>query len=234
MDLDYIEVSIRGDKAKGVPNQDFISIRNHEDYLMISIADGLGAYRQSDIGARMICELANEAIPKAYEHSTKSKDWIKCTKLLQENWLEAISKIGNPKDYRTTHAFVYCHKLKNTILVGKLGDATCAIVYDGVLFCWENSKKDFLNETLCLGPDKSSEYKIHSLAYEETVKILLATDGIGDEIVMDKMTALIDYLLQKYASLNSNTRTEALTEEIKSFLTQKNNDDKSIVFAWTK
>jgi serine/threonine protein phosphatase PrpC len=96
------------------------------------------------------------------------------------------------------------------------------------------SNKDFLNETDCLGGRKNQKYELTSHQYNNNLEFLIASDGFGDELISDKMDLLFDYFKTKYGKISRKNRNHELKKEIKQFLNEKNNDDKSVIFVWTK
>ena len=141
---------------------------------------------------------------------------------------------GNVSDYRTTSSFVFVDMKRRKIISGQLGDGLIAVRADGKFQSFNASEKDFINETECLGSSKDSSYLIRECEYQEDYNFLIATDGIGDELVLDKMDLLFEYLKRKYTRIQSSKRNSLLRSEILKTMSNKNNDDKTMIFAWSK
>jgi hypothetical protein len=62
---------------------------------------------------------------------------------------------------------------------------------------------------------------------------LIATDGISDEIEPSKMEAFQNYLKNRFEFLSLENRNNELHSEIETLMKEKNNDDKSLLYAWT-
>lgn len=231
LSIEILDVSCRGAKDEGLPNQDFVQITDRDDFLVVSVSDGLGSAKCSLNGAKVACEVSSSMLLRHY--STVELDKIGL--LITQKWEEEIkNQSDNLNDFSTANSFVLVNKRDQKIIIGQLGDVLVALRLDGDLMRLNIAEKDFINETESLGSGKKVDYLINSYSFKNSFEFLVATDGIGDELVRDKLDELFDYLIFKYKKINIKQRSRILRKEISKDLNEKNNDDKSLVFVWSK
>lgn len=219
-----------GIKSDGVPNQDSILIYEDNKLLITTVSDGLGSSINSLEGAQLACKV----VVDYFREDDRSISPAFLSKTIPQEWKKLISeRAGDRRDYRTTNSFVIILKHEKKIIIGRLGDVLVAIRVDGLFIPISSFEKEFINETECLGSNGNPEYEILLHDFQKSFEFLIASDGIGDELVNDKVELLFDYLKTKYASIKNNERNDLLIKEILQTLTDKNNDDKSLVFAWS-
>lgn len=225
-----IQASIRGEKPDNIPNQDFIEVFENDDLLLATVSDGLGSSKNSLEGARIACKSVIDEIKIFQLSSDLSILGIR----IKEKWTsEIVSKYETTIDHRTTNSFIAVFKNEKKIIVGQLGDVLVSLRIDGLFRYLESTSKDFSNETVCLGSGRDEKFKLALFEFGHSFDFLIATDGIGDEIQTEKIEALHDYFKNKFPSIEALERNDVLKNEIEEFITEKNNDDKSLVFIWT-
>lgn len=230
MKTELIKVTSKGDKDENIPNQDYIKVFEDDNLLIVALADGLGSSKNSLQGATLACKIVVSEIKKII----KIEDINFLGASILYKWEKSIeSKLDNIKDYRTTNSFVAVLKNNNKIIIGQLGDVFVSIRIDGLFRYLGSNSKDFLNETCCLGSGRNDNYKITIFDFSHNYDFLIASDGIGDELLEDKNEQLHNFFINKYQNIPATMRNKVLKKEIAEFLNGKNNDDKSLVFGWT-
>ncbi len=230
MKTDLIKATSKGDKDENIPNQDYIKFFEDDNLLVVTISDGLGSSKNSLEGAQEACKIVISEIKKIEE--IEEINFLSETILYK--WEKSIeSKLGNAKDYRTTNSFIAVMKNSNKIIIGQLGDVFVSIRIDGLFRYLGSNEKDFINETSCLGSGRYENYKMAIFDFSHSFDFLIASDGIGDELLEDKNEMLHNYFINKYKNIPAPKRNKVLKKEIAEFLNEKNNDDKSLVFVWT-
>jgi serine/threonine protein phosphatase PrpC len=234
MDFTTIHAITRGSKPATLPCQDAFAMLENDFCLIAAVADGIGSRPKSQIGAQVACHVAVRcclALAKEADCSSLATK-IPCT---WENRIrEKIAQTGTIKDYATTCAFVCILKQEKKVIKGRIGDSFVAIKTDKqpVISCASTVEKDFLNETDCLGSAPNQTLQITSHGFHDTLRILLATDGIADEFSLDSLDGLFDYLENKFSRIKPKLRNHRLKEEVRQTFNTKNNDDKTLLFAW--
>jgi len=227
---EIIKVSCKGVKENKIPNQDHIQIAENNECLVVSVSDGLGSSKYSLIGAK----LAGRLLVGGFENKKKYYNDEQFIISLPKKWRKIIKfKSGDVKDYRTTNSFIIVLKQEHKIITGRIGDVLIAIRIDGKFQQIQSMEKDFLNETDCLGSGNLESYDVSKYNFVNSYEFLIATDGIGDELNIEKVDTLFDYLLSKYKTISKKKRNIILKKEITLNLNDKNNDDKSLVFVWS-
>lgn len=225
-----IQASIRGNKETGIPNQDYIGVFEDEDYLIATVSDGLGSSKNSLDGARISCKCVIEGI----QEFPITNNLAYLGNRIKDKWEKEIETLSvNVSDYNTTNSFVAVFKKDMKIIVGRLGDVLVSLRVDGLFRYLEPNSKDFLNETSCLGSGSENKYNLVLFSFGYSYDFIIATDGIADEVQTDKIEALHYYLKSKFNNIEELSRNNALKTEIETFINDKNNDDKSMIFIWT-
>jgi len=225
-----IQASIQGDKEEGIPNQDYIEIFENDECLIAAVSDGLGSSKNSLEGAIIACKSVIDEIQKI----KLSSDLFILDKGIKEKWAKEVeSKSNITSDFRTTNSFIVVFKRDKKIIVGQLGDVLVSLRIDGLFRYVESTSKDFSNETECLGSNRDEKFKLTLFEFGHSFDFLIATDGIGDELLTEKIEALHDYFKNKFQNIEASKRNDALKKDIEEFVNEKNNDDKSLVFIWT-
>jgi len=116
------------------------------------------------------------------------------------------------------------------VIVG-LGDGIALVRFsDGSLSQIISRDTDFSNRTIALGtPHHLSDWKtfeVEKIALGTTV--LLATDGISDDLMPEKYPEFIEWIMQKFGYLNPAERKKGLRKALLAWPTPLHQDDKSL------
>jgi serine/threonine protein phosphatase PrpC len=227
--FEILSATFKGVKPETTPNQDCLRIEENNDFLVATISDGLGSADKSQIGAQIACDVVVN-----YFKSNRGIKSEKISESILSEWKRRIeTKPLKIHDYQTTNSFIVVLKNENKIITGRIGDVLVSLKFDGKIYTTNYSEKDFINETETLST-KNKNYTIDIFESKQTVDFLIASDGIGDELLPEKMNELFDYLKNKYHKISKRRRCFVFKEEIKNVFCEKNNDDKTIIFVWTK
>jgi serine/threonine protein phosphatase PrpC len=228
--ISYITASVHGEKPDNIPNQDYIQTFENDTIFIASVSDGLGSSLHSDKGAHFACECVIEIMKNENSEIILKNFSDKITK----QWQQLVErKDGLIKDYRTTNSFVSVFKKEKSVVIGQLGDVMISLRIDGLFRHFETTQKEFSNETDCLGSGRNERYKLARYDFGHSFDFLIATDGISDEIEPSKMEAFQNYLKNRFEFLSLENRNNELHSEIETLMKEKNNDDKSLLYAWT-
>jgi serine/threonine protein phosphatase PrpC len=228
--ISYIQATVSGDKPDNIPNQDYIQVFENENIFIGSVSDGLGSSVNSKDGARLACECVIDILKK----QNSKVDFNTLSDKITKQWQQLIKQNnGLIKDYRTTNSFISVFKNEKIVFAGQIGDVMISLRIDGLFRHFETTQKEFSNETDCLGSGKNEQYKIAKYEFGYSFDFLIATDGISDEIEPSKMEAFQNYLKNRFEFLSLENRNNELHSEIETLMKEKNNDDKSLLYAWT-
>jgi len=226
-----IRASIRGDKEEGIPNQDYIDVFENDDLLIVTVSDGLGSSKKALDGAKIACKAVIDEI----QNFQGLSDVQLLDTSIKTCWEKEIKQLADSYvDFRTTNSFVVVFKKEKKIIVGQLGDVLVSLRIDGLFRYLQSTSKDFSNETDCLGSGSNEHFKLTIYQFGHSFDFLIATDGIADELQTEKIEAFHDYLKSKFQNIDLELRNQVLKDEIEEFINEKNNDDKSLIFTWSK
>lgn len=224
-----IYASCKGQK-EDYPYQDFIKVVETDEYLLVALADGLGSSKQSSRGACLICDVLADLFSK-YDHETSSA--ANLFKEAIDEWYKRLEqKDVKPKECLTTSSVLFVDKLCGKATFGQIGDSLIAFRTGEGPMQSLSEEKDFLNETDCIGTSKHPQYTIEEVEINSSLDFIIASDGFGDELIVEKMNQLFDYFIVKYSRTKTDKRNKALKQELTSTMQDKNNDDKSVIFGW--
>ncbi len=224
-----IYASCKGQK-EDYPYQDYIKVTETDGYFLAALADGLGSSKQSSRGACLICDVLADMFSK-FDRETSS-----VANVLQdaiEEWYKRLEqKEVNAKECLTTSSLLFVDKLSGKAAFGHIGDSLIAFRKGDGPIQSLSEEKDFLNETECIGTSIHPRYTIEELEIDSTLDFIIASDGLGDELIVEKMDQLFNYFIVKYSRIKSDKRNRTLKLELSETMQNKNNDDKSVIFGW--
>lgn len=210
-----------------LPNQDSILTASNKYGVIMSVADGLGSHRFSKKGSKA----AVRAVKKSFMMFEKGKISFKeitatIFKLFKENVKES-----QRAEASTTCVFAVL-SYKHGLFVGQIGDGMCYIRINGEEVLLKKKDDEFTNIVTPLNPSKNEarwKTKHFNINEEDSIEILLATDGISEDIVPGKEGECIEYYLgeiKKYARIFFNF---ILRRFILNWDVPGSGDDKSII-----
>jgi hypothetical protein len=137
---------------------------------------------------------------------------------------------SNPPQYATTCLFALVTPTKRLIVAG-LGDGMALVHRPGqTLVNVIGAREAFTNQTGAMGLTKSlAGWSVQS--WEDCLPgfaVVLATDGVADDLVEEKLDGFIEYLIAKYLPMAGLPRWHALCRELRDWPTPKHIDDKTI------
>ena len=222
---------IKGPKKEKL--QDAIGIINQKYFKLFIVADGLGSAKNSDFGAKKAIIAVEKAINQW--RKLEKKDNKVLLQLIHFYWNLLIGDSDfEKKDCLTTCLFAYVDKLDKRMILGQLGD--------GILHFGSKEEivlvksLDDYNYTKSLGNSKSfDDWNLKSFSFDiNDFTLLVATDGISEDIVENKETEFAEAIIQKMRKLKRNKRNNYLKQLLENWPTKFHSDDKTICIAWEK
>lgn len=221
-----IKTSIRGDKPV---NQDAILTYEDDALIVLALADGLGSVPYSDRGSHAICR----SVIKNVRLSISTSSPLSGTNIVNY-WDTLLRKKGlNPHDCLTTSSFVLINKKDKKVTAAQIGDSQTYLIPDGKLI-YNMKEKDFANITECVGSCNGAKYNVNVLRFEKSIRVLIASDGICDELEPNIITEMADYLVERYSAIPKERRNLILSGEVRRSFSKLNSDDKSMIFLWNE
>jgi hypothetical protein len=120
------------------------------------------------------------------------------------------------------------------LVLAQLGDGLVMLKTPQGITTLESPSDRFGNTTTGLGVAKDvREWRVHiepEIA-GETV-IMLATDGVADDLFPEKRNSFINFLVAQYGSLPATERSRALAKSLREWPTPRHLDDKTVAVLW--
>lgn len=232
--IDSIGFSVKGPYhiQENMPNQDAWKIRYTRFGVVGVVCDGFGSAPKSDFGAQLACKAVIEAFSIWTQNQKAPIETL--IRLIHDLWGLYIAP-HDKKDCATTCLFVMY--LEGRIITGQLGDG---LVLEEKLDreCLSVSPEKqhiFSNQTTGMGFARSlDEWRILDVSEKEVGAVLLATDGVSEDLVPWKRNELIQYLKTRYIPLSQKKRRRLIEKELEDWGTPNHLDDKTLMLIWKK
>lgn len=231
MSLRAVGASVRGPahaRARA-PNQDAWCARILQASALAVVADGMGSRSASREGARA----AIAACRTAWRHWAASpcgspEDLVR---LIEVCWRLRLGSIP-PHDAATT-CLVCALRPDGSGVALQLGDGLIGIrQQSGSFRTLSPERSTFGSLTQALGtPHGLRDWTIEPLGpLEEGMALLLATDGVADDLIPEKRAEFVDWILEDIAPAPAPGR--ALARALREWPVPRHLDDKTVVMLW--
>src|SRR5574344_228373 len=174
-----------GHIRSSIPNQDSFIIKKYKNCSVIVVSDGVGSKPLSHIGSKTVCKVVSEVL-KDYVNSKREIPIKDVLRLIHAKWLFELAPYP-PQDCYATVLFALV--TENKLILGRLGDGMiCCKKADEKILMIDNKDGSFSNISKCIR-DKFSfnDWEIQSLDKEGLDFLVLTTDGISDDIQVDRL-----------------------------------------------
>ena len=191
----------------------------------IAIADGMGSKKYSRQGANAAVASALRAAKNWAAHPQIGTNWL--IRWLEAEWRYTLGDL-DPNDCGTTCWLAVSSPHAGLLVIG-LGDgfALCASGDEEPNIISGRKDDDFSNETLALGvTHKSSDWKVrHFPSTPELWLVVLATDGVADDIRGDRIGSFLQWV-KEISSLKHPAR--GIRRALKKWPVEAHTDDKTV------
>lgn len=215
----------------GVPNQDAWLGRGRRDGGLVVVCDGMGSRSRADVGARAACLAVADA----------ARSWAGVPEAPPDLLLRAVHALWNIRvhaagraECATTCLFAVA-STDGRLVLAQLGDGLAAVRRPGgELVTLEPPDDRFTNQTTALGVASSlAEWRVHEEARAEPgTSVLLATDGVADDLQPARRGAFIAYLRDELGRLPPVARGRRLVRELRNWPVPNHRDDKTLALLW--
>jgi serine/threonine protein phosphatase PrpC len=222
---DYFGASVVGPRhrAESKPNEDsWLGARGSFGTLIV-VSDGMGSRREARRGAKMACRAVLAAVRAWHQERSNGIDAL--LPKIEAIWLECIAP-SQAHDCAATCLFALAHS-GGTLYVAGLGDGLAMIRGPhGCELIVGRHIDGFSNETDAIGESRS--WAARSFPQEPGNVVLLATDGVADDLIQDRLGDFVKWLMDDFAALAPARRWHALRRELASWPTPHHSDDKTL------
>ena len=212
-------------RRAGLPNQDAWLARLWTRGAFATVADGLGSRPLSHLGSRAACRSVGSALRRWRRGSDLPVDLL--LRAIHLDWrLHLHPQL--PGDCATTCLFGVISG--EWLTLGQLGDGVvAALLRNEQVTRLEQAEQDFSNETTGLGLARDlSEWRTTQLAVDEVSAVLLATDGVSEELDLDRLDALMTWLSSELQDLPRSQRSYRLARELRALDGPGRTDDRTL------
>jgi serine/threonine protein phosphatase PrpC len=214
-------------RKMGVGNQDaWLAVAEGFGYLIV-VCDGVGSRPEAQRGARIACRAVRDAA--RYWAQLPDAPVSQLLRLVHVLWEMRVLP-SDPSHCATTCLFALLTPAKRLVIAG-LGDGMALVRWPSqTRLNIIGPRSAFVNQTVALGLTKSlADWSVQS--WDDCMPgsvVILATDGIADDLIEEKLDDFIEYLITKYLPLPALPRWHALCRDLRSWPTPKHTDDKTI------
>lgn len=197
----------------------------------IVVSDGMGSKPNARTGARMACRAVKDAL--RHWGKVNGSSPLILLRLVHLLWGLRVLP-ASEEDSAATCLFAVVVP-SGELVVAKLGDGIAAIrETDGKVIVLGDERSGFCNQTTALGVARSTkEWSVITRpSFAPGSAVLLATDGIADDLVSDRVGDFINFLTEEFGSMQPAVRWRSLCQELRNWSTPKHLDDKTLAILW--
>lgn len=224
--------SVRGPahRRQGLSNQDAWMSRLTSGTSLAIVCDGLGSRPNSAIGSRAACLAVADAV----------RHWASQPDVPPEMLLRLVHALWNVRVYAsgrdacaTTCLFAVVTKDRR-LLLAQLGDGLVMLKTPQGTITLEPPSDRFGNTTTGLGIAADvRDWRFHfDPQFMGAVSILLATDGVADDLLPEKRTDFLTFLINQYGEQPALQRAHAIAKQLRAWPTPRHLDDKTVAVLW--
>jgi serine/threonine protein phosphatase PrpC len=196
---------------------------------LIVVSDGLGSKPQARRGAQAACTATLRAVRSWFSEGGGSFEQL--LPRIEAFWLEEIAP-HDRTDCAATCLMALAHRDGGSY-VAALGDGMAAVrsgrAVDRIEF--PRGSSAFSNETMSLGGSGTWASRRYGVA--EVDAVVLASDGVSDDLRSDRIADFIAWLTDDIAPLQPQPRWRQLCRELHDWPTPRHLDDKTLaVLTW--
>lgn len=188
------------------------------------MCDGLGSRTRGGEGAQLACLAVRDAARQLVGRDVPSDAMVKG---ISDAW-RARLPAGAPYDFNTTCLFALARD-DGRVTCGALGDGLVT-VHGGeeLRWDWSGDPTGFSNITEGLADAGSRWSVFDTCGGSAEVLVLLATDGVSDDLDPNHTASFAPWLAERYGDLEPRRRWRELRSALHGWPVQRHDDDKTI------
>lgn len=227
-DWNLFDVSLIGPKHKVTqnPNQDSATSVHLKHCDILVVADGLGSHQYSHLGSQAICQAVIK-VCKMLDRYIENMNADYFLKLVHTTWLILLQ---NQPIHQCGTTCLICIRTKFKIYILALGDGLVAVL-DRKHNCHTliGEDKEFGNMTNAINENfNMQDWQTFEYYSEKILMVMLCTDGIADDIMMDKRESWVRDFYENYKNQTSKKIANDIRKWLKNWSVKNHHDDKTI------
>lgn len=232
--VDIFGASVRGprNQRQGRANQDAWTHAQGAFGHLIGVCDGMGSRPASDAGARAACRALRQSARLWLGGGASPADRADPThlvRLVEILWRLDLSP-REPAACASTCLFAL-REPEGHLLFAGLGDGLAILRKAGRAIATFGGRTPdaFGDETLALGtPHRIDDWWIESEPPGRDRTVVLATDGVADDLAPERLEAFTDWLADDIGPLAPAARWRRLCRELRAWPVPRHLDDKTV------
>lgn len=210
-----------------MPNQDAFKFCNYRYGCVMAVADGVGSDRYSHFGSKAVVQAVHEAFC-AYVRGDINRTQI--TKSIYRYYISILKK--RYQLAASTTCLFAAYIFNQGLYLGLIGDGIICGSINSQPFVMQKTSDAFANIVKPLSPQRPNptwttkyipEHRLNS------IRLMLATDGVSEDILPNKESDFASYLIDYVNSWRAKDRQIKLLNILENWETPKSLDDKTIV-----
>lgn len=214
-------------KCQHMPNQDAYKCCDYGYGCVMAVADGVGSERYSHFGSRAVVQAVHETFC-AYVRGDIRRNQI--TKSIYRFYVSILKKRYQTAASTTCAFAAYIYN--QGLYLGLIGDGIICGRINNQPFVIKNESDSFTNIVKPLSlqnPTPVWKTKFISEKYIYSIRLMLATDGVSEDILPNKESGLACYLIDLVNARRTEERQKKLLNLLENWETPKSLDDKTVV-----
>ena len=215
-------------RAEGQPNQDAWLAAQGSFGSLTVVCDGLGSRPDAAVGARIACVAVRRAVAR-WPGAWTGADPVDLIRLIEALWRLGV-RPQEPDACASTCRFALL-ETTGTLVTADLGDGVTLLRGSSgdVAVHGQRDTEGFGNETLALGVrHRLGDWRIAVLPPQPGRCVVLATDGIADDLRLDALEGFVRWLAEEIAPLPPRRRGACLRKELHCWPVPHHTDDKTL------
>lgn len=221
--------SVRGEKHIKLkkPNQDAFRIKFSKYGTTLVAADGVGSFEKSHYASKAITKATVKSFLLFEKGCIGRKD---ITKTINKLYGKYVRK----KYHSSTASTCMFVTLSNKygVFAGQVGDGLCYLNINGEGYILKKKTDEFLNTADAIFP--SDEHvnwttKHFDLTNDDSIKIMIATDGVSETIISGMEADCLEYYLKDISEKNAFLSGKTLKEHLINWNVKASTDDKTMI-----
>lgn len=214
-------------RREGRPNED-AWLHAHGSFGSLAVVcDGMGSRPNARAGSRAACAAVKEAVARWSKVDNAPLSYL--SHLVELLWRLRLHP--TKPDSAASTCLLALATAKGTCVVGGVGDGLVLVRTGAALRVIIGDRgQNFANETKGLGASTGPRaWTLVELPPTDAELVaVLATDGVADDLLHDRLDQFCDWLIDSFKSLTPRERRNRLAAELRAWPTPGHLDDKSL------